>query len=62
MIRRDPIHIHGRGRHSTEKVAAAHYQPNLHAGAGHFGDLLRQALHSFRFDAERASTGENLAA
>ncbi len=44
VIRRHAIHVHGRRRHAAKEIAAAHHQPDLHAGAGDFGDLLRQAF------------------
>ena len=52
----------GRGGHAAEKIPAAHHQADLHAGAGHFGDLFGQRGHAAGVDAEGAFAGHHFTA
>ncbi len=52
VVRRDAVHLLGRGSDSAEEITAPDNHPDLHSGAGHVGDFSAQSLYTLGVDTE----------
>jgi hypothetical protein len=62
VIRGHPVHVARRSRHAAKKIAASHYQADLHTGLGYFGNFFREGFHTPGVQAEGTFAGHHFSA